>query len=132
MRAHSVAAETLAHWLDAQPGVERVYYPGLASHPQHDLASRQQDGFGGLVSFEVSGGRAAAWAVVDAVRTISVTANLGDVKSTITHPATTTHGRLNAAQRELMGVREGLLRVSVGLEDVNDLMTDLARGLPAA
>jgi O-succinylhomoserine sulfhydrylase len=132
MRAHSVAAETLAHWLDAQPGVERVYYPGLASHPQHDLASRQQDGYGGLVSFEVSGGRAAAWAVVDAVRTISVTANLGDVKSTITHPATTTHGRLNAAQRELMGVREGLLRVSVGLEDVNDLMTDLARGLPAA
>jgi O-succinylhomoserine sulfhydrylase len=110
MRAHSASAETLAHWLDQQPTVERVHYPGLASHPQHDLAARQQTGFGGLLSFEVAGGREAAWRVIDAVETISITANLGDAKSTITHPASTTHGRLSAAQREAMSIREGLVR----------------------
>ncbi|HEY5789652.1 MAG TPA: O-succinylhomoserine sulfhydrylase [Gammaproteobacteria bacterium] len=129
MRAHSAAAAELAHWLDAQPGIERVNYPGLASHPQHALAARQQSGFGGVLSFEVHGGREAAWRLIDAVRTISITANLGDAKSTITHPASTTHGRLGAAQREAMGIREGLVRLSVGLEDVADLKTDLERGL---
>jgi O-succinylhomoserine sulfhydrylase len=129
MRAHCAAAEELAHWLDAQPAVERVHYPGLASHPQHDLAVRQQSGFGGLLAFEVAGGREAAWRVIDGVRTISITANLGDAKSTITHPASTTHGRLSAAQREAMGIREGLVRLSVGLEEVADLQADLAQGL---
>ena len=129
MRAHSAAAEELAHWLDAQPAVEKVNYPGLASHPQHDLAVRQQLGFGGLLSFEVAGGREAAWRVIDAVRVISITANLGDAKSTITHPASTTHGRLSAAQRAEMGVHEGLVRVSVGLEEVEDLKADLVNGL---
>jgi len=129
MRAHSASAETLAHWLDQQPTVERVHYPGLATHPQHDLAARQQTGFGGLLSFEVAGGREAAWRVIDAVETISITANLGDAKSTITHPASTTHGRLSAAQREAMSIREGLVRLSVGLEEVEDLEADLARGL---
>jgi len=129
MRAHSAAAEELAHWLDGQPAVERVNYPGLASHPQHELAVRQQIGFGGLLSFEVAGGREAAWRVIDAVRIISITANLGDTKSTITHPASTTHGRLSAAQRAETGIREGLVRVSVGLEEVEDLKADLAHGL---
>ena len=129
MRAHTAAAEELAHWLDAQPAVEKVNYPGLASHPQHDLAVRQQLGFGGLLSFEVAGGREAAWRVIDAVRVISITANLGDAKSTITHPASTTHGRLSAAQRAEMGVHEGLVRVSVGLEEVEDLKADLVCGL---
>jgi len=129
MRAHSAAAEELAHWLDGQPAVERVNYPGLASHPQHELAVRQQIGFGGLLSFEVAGGREAAWRVIDAVRIISITANLGDAKSTITHPASTTHGRLSAAQRAETGIREGLVRVSVGLEEVEDLKADLAHGL---
>ena len=129
MRAHCTAAEALAHWLEAQPGVERVHYPGLATHPQHDLAARQQSGFGGLLSFEVAGGREAAWRVIDAVELISITANLGDAKSTITHPASTTHGRLDQAQRDAMGIREGLVRVSVGLEEMDDLKADLARGL---
>jgi O-succinylhomoserine sulfhydrylase len=129
MRAHSAAAEELAHWLDGQPAVERVNYPGLASHPQHELAVRQQIGFGGLLSFEIAGGREAAWRVIDAVRIISITANLGDAKSTITHPASTTHGRLSAAQRAETGIREGLVRVSVGLEEVEDLKADLAHGL---
>ncbi len=131
MRAHSAAAAALAHWLDAHPAVERVNYPGLAGHAQHALAARQQTGFGGLLSFEVAGGRAAAWRVVDATRVISITANLGDTKSTITHPASTTHGRLSSAQRDAMGIREGLVRVSVGLEEVADLQDDLARGLDA-
>ena len=129
MRAHCAAAEELAHWLDAQPRVERVHYPGLAGHPQHALAVRQQSGFGGLLSFEVNGGREAAWKLIDAVRTLSITANLGDTRSTITHPASTTHGRLSAAQREAMGIREGLVRISVGLEEVGDLQADLARAL---
>ena len=109
--------------------MKRVYYPGLASHPQHELAKRQQSGFGGIVSFELGGGQEAAWRVVDGTRVFSITANLGDTKSTITHPATTTHGRLTAEQRAEAGITDGLVRISVGLEDVEDLKRDLARGL---
>ncbi len=129
MRAHSEQASALAHWLIDQPGVRRVFYPGLADHPQHALAARQQSAFGGIVSFEVEGDRPAAWQVVDATEMLSITANLGDVRSTITHPASTTHGRLAPEQRQAMGIQEGLLRVSVGLEDLDDIYTDLARGL---
>ncbi len=129
MRAHSAAALQLAQWLETQPAVERVYYPGLPSHPQHELAKRQQSGFGGIVSFEVRGGREAAWQLIDATRLISITANLGDAKSTITHPATTTHGRLTPAERERAGIREALVRISVGLETVTDVQADLERGL---
>ena len=131
MRAHSDQAAQLATWLERQPTVEKVYYPGLASHPQHELAGRQQSGFGGLLSFEVKGGREAAWRVVDATRVMSITANLGDTKTTITHPATTTHGRLTDEQRAEAGISQGLLRVAVGLESVRDLQNDLARGLGA-
>ena len=129
MRAHSAAGLALARWLEAHPAVVRVYYPGLESCPQHALAARQQSAFGGIVSFEVEGGRDAAWSVVDATRMLSITANLGDCKTTITHPASTTHGRLKPAQRERAGIRESLLRVAVGLESVADLQDDLARGL---
>ena len=129
MKAHSENALALAEWLERQPRVQRVYYPGLASHPQHELAKRQQSGFGGVVSFEVESGREAAWRLIDATRIISITANLGDTKSTITHPATTTHGRLTPEQRAEAGIGDGLIRVSVGLEDVEDLKKDLARGL---
>jgi O-succinylhomoserine sulfhydrylase len=129
MKAHSDNALQLAQWLEAQPRVKRVYYPGLKSHPQHELAARQQNGFGGIVTFEVEGGKDAAWRVVDATRVFSITANLGDTKSTITHPATTTHGRLTPEQRTEAGIGDGLIRLSVGLEDVEDLVRDLARGL---
>ncbi len=129
MRAHCESAQRVAEWLQAHPQVERVHYPGLTTHPQHALARQQQDGYGGIVSFEVRGGQEAAWGVVDATRLISITANLGDAKTTITHPATTTHGRITARQRAEAGIRDGLLRVSVGLESVEDIMTDLARGL---
>jgi O-succinylhomoserine sulfhydrylase len=129
MRAHCDNAQRVAEWLEAQPQVERVYYPGLEAHPQHELARRQQDGFGGVVSFEVRGGQEAAWRVVDATRMISITANLGDAKTTITHPATTTHGRISAEQRAEAGIRDGLLRVSVGLEAADDIIADLAHGL---
>ncbi len=128
MRAHSESALHLARWLEAQPAVERVYYPGLPSHPQHELAKRQQSGFGGIVSFELHGGREAAWALIDATQMISITANLGDAKTTITHPATTTHGRLTLQERETAGIREGLVRISVGLETVSDIQRDLERG----
>ncbi len=128
MRAHSEGALHLACWLEAQPAVERVYYPGLPSHPQHELAKRQQSGFGGIVSFELRGGREAAWALIDSTRLISITANLGDTKTTITHPATTTHGRLTPQERETAGIREGLVRISVGLETVADIQRDLERG----
>ncbi len=129
MRACSESALQLAHWLESQPAVERVYYPGLPSHPQHELAKRQQSAFGGIVSFDLRGGRDAAWAMIDHTRLISITANLGDAKSTITHPATTTHGRLTPQERERAGIGDGLVRVSVGLEDVADLQHDLERGL---
>jgi O-succinylhomoserine sulfhydrylase len=106
-----------------------VYYPGLPSHPQHQLALRQQSSGGGVVSFVVRGGREAAWRVVDATQLISITANLGDAKTTITHPASTTHGRLSPAAREEAGISEGMLRVAVGLEAVEDIRADLERGL---
>ena len=129
IEAQSHGAAAIARWLESRPQVERVYYPGLASHPQHALAMRQQRAGGAVVSFEVKGGRAAAWRVIDATRLISITANLGDTKSTITHPATTTHGRITAEARARAGIGEGLLRVAVGLESIDDLKSDLARGL---
>jgi O-succinylhomoserine sulfhydrylase len=129
MQAHCRAAGLLAEWLQRQPGVKRVFYPGLASHPQHALAARQQTGFGGIISFELDGGRAAAWKLIDATQICSITANLGDAKTTITHPATTTHGRLTPEQRAEAGISDGLVRIAVGLETVDDLCDDLARGL---
>jgi O-succinylhomoserine sulfhydrylase len=106
-----------------------VNYPGLKSHPQHELAARQQKGFGGVLSFEVRGGQAGAWTVIDNTRLLSITANLGDTKSTITHPATTTHGRVAPEARAEAGISDGLVRVAVGLEDINDIQADLERGL---
>jgi len=129
MEAQSQSALELARWLEAHPGVGKVYYPGLPSHPQHKLAAKQQRSGGAVVSFEVKGGREAAWKVVDSTRLISITANLGDTKTTITHPATTTHGRISAEARARAGVTEGLLRVAVGLESLPDLRADLERGL---
>lgn len=129
MRAHSESALKLAEWLMEQPAIERVYYPWLPSHPQYELAQRQQSAGGGVVSFEVRGGREAAWKVVNNVRLISRTSNLGDVRSTITHPATTTHGRLTPEARAAAGIKEGLIRVAVGLEHIDDLKADLLRGL---
>ena len=129
MEAQSAAALELACWLETQQQVARVYYPGLPSHPQHALAMRQQKSGGAIVSFEVKGGREQAWKVVDATRLISITANLGDTKSTITHPASTTHGRISAEARAASGIQESLLRVAVGLESVADIQADLARGL---
>jgi O-succinylhomoserine sulfhydrylase len=129
VRAQSAAAHELARWLETHPAVDRVYYPGLASHPQHELATRQQRGYGAIVSFDVKGGRAAAWRVIDSTRLISITGNLGDVKTTITHPASTTHGRISPQARAAAGIGEGLIRLSVGLEAPSDLQVDLARGL---
>jgi O-succinylhomoserine sulfhydrylase len=131
MQAQSANALALAQWLEQHRGVERVLYPGLGSHPQYELAVRQQASGGAIVSFVVKGGREAAWRVVDSTRLISITANLGDVKTTITHPASTTHGRLSSAAREEAGIGEGLLRVAVGLEATADLKEDLERGLNA-
>jgi O-succinylhomoserine sulfhydrylase len=125
MKAHSENAMKLAQWLAQQKKITRVFYPGLPDHPQHALAKRQQTGFGGVVSFEVKGGRKAAWKVIDAVRMISITANLGDTRSTITHPTTTTHARITQAARAAAGISEGLLRVAVGLENVEDIIEDL-------
>ncbi len=129
MRAQSDNALQMARWLETQPEVARVFYPGLASHPQHALAMRQQAGGGAIVSFEVKGERAAAWRVVDNCRLLSITANLGDTKTTITHPASTTHGRITPEARAASGIGEGLLRIAVGLESPADLQADLARGL---
>ncbi|MEN8220234.1 MAG: O-succinylhomoserine sulfhydrylase [Pseudomonadota bacterium] len=129
MQKHCDNAEALAQWLEKQDAVKRIYYPGLASHPQHELAKRQQNRFGGLVSFEVKGGQEAAWRVIDSTRIMSITANLGDVKTTITHPATTTHGRITPEQRQAAGINDGLIRISVGLEEIEDLQGDLLRGL---
>jgi O-succinylhomoserine sulfhydrylase len=129
MDAHCAGALSLARWLEQHPRVARVYYPGLPSHPQHELATRQQSAGGGVVSFVVEGGREAAWRVVDGTRMISITANLGDAKTTITHPASTTHGRMSADARASAGIEEGLLRVAVGLESVRDIQADLQRGL---
>ncbi len=129
MDAQSQAALQLAQWLERHPCIERVYYPGLPSHPQYELARKQQRLGGAVVSFEVKGGREEAWRVVDATRMISITANLGDTKTTITHPATTTHGRISPEARKAAGIGEGLLRVAVGLEALSDIQADLERGL---
>ncbi len=129
MHAQSAAALEMARWLEAHRAVQRVFYPGLPSHPQYDLARRQQRAAGPVLSFEVKGGRTAAWRVIDAVRLMSVTANLGDVKTTIIHPATTTHGRISQEARDAAGISDGLVRVAVGLEAVADLQADLERGL---
>jgi O-succinylhomoserine sulfhydrylase len=129
MQAQSERALALATWLEAHPAIERVFYPGLASHPQHALAMRQQRTGGAIVSFQVKGGREGAWRVIDSTRLVSITANVGDTKSTITHPATTTHGRISPEARARAGITEGLVRVSVGLEAFVDLRADLARGL---
>jgi len=129
MDAHSANSLELARWLEAQPNVARVFYPGLPSHPQHELAMRQQKSGGGIVSFEVKGGKEAAWRVIDNTRMISITANLGDTKSTITHPASTTHGRISPEARAAAGISDGLIRIAVGLEAVVDIQADLARGL---
>ena len=130
MQAQSDRALQLAQWLEAQPAIERVFYPGLKSHPQHALAMAQQSGKGGaVVSFTVKGGREGAFAVIDATRICSITANLGDTKTTITHPASTSHGRLSEVQRQAAGIVQGMIRVAVGLDDVEDIKADLARGL---
>ncbi|PYC25714.1 O-succinylhomoserine sulfhydrylase [Aquipseudomonas alcaligenes] len=131
MQAQSASALELARWLETQPGIDRVYYAGLSSHPQHELAKRQQSAFGAVLSFEVKGGKEAAWRFIDATKVISITTNLGDTKTTIAHPATTSHGRLSPQERANAGIRDNLVRVAVGLEDVADLKTDLARGLAA-
>jgi O-succinylhomoserine sulfhydrylase len=132
MNAHCANAQRVAEWLAEQPGVVRVHYPGLTSHPQHELAARQQSGFGAVLAFEVEGGRAAAWRLIDATRLLSITANLGDAKTTITHPATTTHGRLSEAEKAAAGIADGLVRLGVGLEDADDIIGDLDAGLKAA
>jgi len=129
MDAHSANALELARWLEAQPNVARVFYPGLPSHPQHELAMRQQKTGGGIVSFEVKGGKEAAWRVIDNTQLLSITANLGDTKTTITHPASTTHARITPEARAAAGITDGLIRIAVGLEAVVDVRNDLARGL---
>lgn len=129
LKAHCDNAMQLARWLEQQATVERIYYPGLPSHPQFELAKRQQYGAGGIVSFELRGGKQAAWQLIDATQMISITANLGDTKTTITHPASTTHGRLSEEQRQAANIRDGLIRISVGLEEVTDIQADLERGL---
>jgi O-succinylhomoserine sulfhydrylase len=129
MEAHSRSALALAQWLETQSLVERVYYPGLPSHPQHQLAMQQQKAGGGIVSFDVKGGKDTAWKLIDATQLLSITANLGDAKSTITHPATTTHSRITPEARAEAGIGDGLLRIAVGLESVEDIKADLLRGL---
>mgnify|MGYP000512922635 FL=1 len=129
MDAHSRNALALAQWLEAQPSVTRVLYPGLSSHPQHKLAMAQQKTGGGIVAFEVQGGQAAAWKLIDSTRMLSITANLGDTKTTITHPASTTHSRMTPEHRATAGINDGLVRIAVGLESVADIQADLARGL---
>lgn len=129
MEAHSAHALQLAQWLEQQPNVARVFYPGLPSHPQHQLAMKQQKTGGGIVAFEVKGGKEAAWRVIDNTKLLSITANLGDTKTTITHPATTTHARITPEARAAAGISDGLIRIAVGLEAVVDIQNDLARGL---
>lgn len=129
MDAHSRNAMQMAQWLEAHPNVTRIFYPGLPSHPQYQLAKKQQNTGGGIVTFEVKGGKEAAWRVIDRTQLISITANLGDAKTTMTHPATTTHGRISQEARDAAGITDGLLRIAVGLEAVEDLQADLASGL---
>ena len=132
MFEHSRNARVVADWLATQQGVARVHYPGLESHPQHALAARQQRAPGGIVAFELDGGREQAWRMIDAVELCSITGNLGDARTTITHPASTTHGRMTAEDREAAGIGEGLVRVAVGLEDAEDIRADLERALERA
>jgi O-succinylhomoserine sulfhydrylase len=132
MNAHAEQALKLAQWLETQAAVSRVYYPGLPTHPQHRLVGVQQSNGGGIVAFEVQGGQAAAWRLIDSTQMLSITANLGDVKTTITHPASTTHGRLTAEQRAQAGISDGLVRIAVGLEDIADIQRDLQPGLSAS
>ena len=129
MQRHCQSAAKVAAWLEQHENIDRVWYPGLESHPQHQLAVTQMSGYGGIVSFEVKGGQQSAWRLIDETRLLSITANLGDSKTTITHPATTTHGRLTAEEREQAGISDGLIRIAVGLEAVNDIINDLSRGL---
>jgi len=129
MQRHSASAAELAHWLQEQSIVERVYYPGLESHPQFDLGQKQQSLPGGILSFELNGGKEAAWGLIDSTRMLSITANLGDAKTTITHPASTTHGRLTPEELQESGISDSLIRLSVGLEEVQDIKADLSRGL---
>ncbi len=129
MKAHSDNALQLARFLEAHSAVSRVYYPGLESHPQHQLATQQQSGYGGVLAFEVKGGQEAAWKIIDNTQMLSITANLGDTKTTITHPATTTHGRLTEDERQEAGIQPGMVRIAVGLEDVEDIKADIQRGL---
>ncbi|MCP3662539.1 MAG: O-succinylhomoserine sulfhydrylase [Gammaproteobacteria bacterium] len=129
MKAHCENAMELAQWLEAHPSVERVYYPGLRSHPQFELVGQQQQGAGGVVSFEVKGGQQGAWSVIDRTQILSITANLGDTKTTITHPATTTHARLSNEEKKRAGIGDNLIRVAVGLESIEDIKQDLSRGL---
>jgi O-succinylhomoserine sulfhydrylase len=129
MKAHSDNALQLARFLEGHAAVDRVYYPGLESHAQHQLASQQQSGYGGVLAFEVKGGQEAAWNIIDNTRMLSITANLGDAKTTITHPATTTHGRLSDEERQEAGIQPGLIRIAVGLEDIEDIKADIQRGL---
>lgn len=131
MHAHSASALHLARWLQAQESVEKVFYSGLSNHPQRELASRQQSAYGGVLSFRVAGDQQAAWRFIDATRLMSLTANLGDAKTTIVHPATTTHGRLSAEEKQASGISDNLIRIAVGLEAVADLQRDLQRGLNA-
>lgn len=136
MQAHCANALALAQWLEQQAGVEHVYYAGLPSHPAHALAAKQQKGFGGVLAFSVKSkagdaGRQAAWDFINATQLVSITANLGDVKSTITHPGSTTHGRLSAEAKAEAGISENMIRLSVGLEDLADLQADMSRGLAA-
>lgn len=131
MDAHSRNALQLAEWLQQQAGIEAVFYAGLESHPQHALAKKQQRGFGGVMAFRVKGDKLAAWRFIDATRIVSITANLGDVKTTIVHPATTTHGRISEQNRAQAGITDNLIRVAVGLEDIRDLIADMQRGLDA-
>lgn len=131
MDAHSRNALELAHWLKAQAGIDSVHYAGLEEHPQHALAARQQRGFGGVLAFCVDGDKAAAWRFIDATRICSITANLGDAKTTIVHPGTTTHGRVSDEARAKAGITDNLIRVAVGLEDIGDLKADMMRGLAA-
>ena len=129
MREHCRNAQEIAEWLVQQNGIEKVYYPGLEDHPQHELAKTQQSGFGGVVSFVVKGDKAEAWNLIDSTKLFSITANLGDAKSTITHPATTTHNRLSDEERKSSGIEGGLIRLSIGFEDTEDLKADLQKGL---
>ena len=131
MTAHCQNALLLAEWLSKHPAVEQVFYPGLTSHPQYDLACKQQSSGGGLLSFRVIGGQKEAWSVIDQTRMLSITANLGDVKTSITHPATTTHCRVESEERLKAGITDNLVRISVGLESIGDIKADLARGLDA-